>query len=91
MSSNSVVVIGKKKLWNYVTASITVFNSGSKTLIIRGRGNNISRAVDVANLLRRSVAGAQILEVRIVEDVNDSDNMRIIPAIEIVFKNPHPT
>jgi len=84
-----VVVVGKKKPWNYVTACITVFNSGSRTLTIRGRGSNISRAVDVANLLRRNVAGTQILEIRIVEDVNDADNSRIIPVIEIVFKNPH--
>jgi DNA-binding protein Alba len=86
-----VVVIGKKKPWNYVTACITVFNSGSKTLTIRGRGSNISRAVDVANLLRRNMAGTQILEIRIVEDVNEADNSRIIPVIEIVFKNPHST
>jgi DNA-binding protein Alba len=85
-----VVVVGKKKPWNYVTACITVFNSGSKTLTIRGRGSNISRAVDVANLLRRNVAGTQMLEIRIVEDVNDA-NSRIIPVIEIVFKNPHST
>ena len=86
-----MVVIGKKKPWNYVTACITVFNSGSKTLTIRGRGSNISRAVDVANLLRRNMAGTQILEIRIVEDVNEADNSRIIPVIEIVFKNPHST
>jgi len=86
-----VVVVGKKKPWNYVTACITVFNSGSKTLTIRGRGGNISRAVDVANLLRRNMAGTQILEIRIAEDVNEADNSRIIPVIEIVFKNPHST
>lgn len=91
MSSSPVVVVGKKKPWNYVTACITVFNSGSRTLTIRGRGNNISRAVDVANLLRRNMMGAQILEVRISEDVNDADNSRVIPVIEIVFKNPHST
>jgi DNA-binding protein Alba len=89
LSSSPVVVVGKKKPWNYVTACITVFNSGSKTLIIRGRGSNISRAVDVANLLRRNVAGTQLLEIRIVEDVNEADNSRVIPVIEIILKNPH--
>lgn len=86
-----MVVVGRKKPWNYVTACITVFNSGSKTLTIRGRGENISRAVDVANLLRRSMAGTQILEIRIVEDASAMDNSRMIPVIEIVFKNPHST
>lgn len=80
--------MGKKNPWSYVTACITVFNSGSETLVIRGRGSNISRAVDVANLLRRSVAGTRILEIRILEEA-DNVNSRIVPVMEIVFKNPH--
>jgi len=91
LNSNAVVVVGRKKPWNYVTACITVFNSGSGTLTIRGRGENISRAVDVANLLRRSMAGAQILEIRIVEDASGTGSSRMVPVIEIVFKNPHST
>lgn len=80
--------MGRKKPWNYVTACITVFNSGNKTLIIRGRGENISRAVDVANLLRRNIAGMQIIEVRILEE-SEEGTSRIIPVIEIVVENPH--
>lgn len=80
--------MGRKKPWNYVTACITVFNSGNKTLIIRGRGENISRAVDVANLLRRNIAGMQIIEVRILEE-SGGGTSRITPVIEIVVENPH--
>ena len=88
MASEAVVIVGRKKPWNYVTACITVFNSGSKTLIIRGRGENISRAVDVANLLRRNIAGMQIIEVRILEESREGSS-RIVPVIEIVVENPH--
>ncbi|MGQ9596888.1 MAG: RNA-binding protein [Thermoproteota archaeon] len=91
MSSSAVVIVGKKKPWNYVTACITAFNSGTKTLMIRGRGNNISRAVDVANLLRRNVAGVEILEIRIVEDPITVGGSGEVPVIEIIFKNPHST
>ncbi|MBO3768944.1 MAG: DNA-binding protein [Thermoproteota archaeon] len=88
MSSEAVVIVGRKKPWNYVTACITVFNSGSKTLIIRGRGENISRAVDVANLLQRNIAGARIIDVRILEE-SISGSSRMVPVIEIVVENPH--
>ncbi|MEM3713048.1 MAG: DNA-binding protein [Thermoproteota archaeon] len=88
MSSEAIVIVGRKKPWNYVTACITVFNSGSRTLIIRGRGGNISRAVDVANLLRRNIAGTRIIDVRILEE-SDSGASRMVPVIEIVVENPH--
>jgi len=88
LSSEAVVIVGRKKPWNYVTACITVFNSGSKTLIIRGRGENISRAVDVANLLQRNIAGARIIDVRILEE-SISGSSRMVPVIEIVVENPH--
>lgn len=88
MSNEAVVIVGRKKPWNYVTACITVFNSGSKTLVIRGRGGNISRAVDVANLLRRNIAGTQIVDIRILEESSNEES-RIVPVIEIVVENPH--
>jgi DNA-binding protein Alba len=91
LSSNAVVAVGKKKPWNYVTACITVFNNGSKTLTIRGRGGNISRAVDVANLLKRNMAEAQLLEIKIVEDASIFDSSKKIPVIEIIFQNPYST
>ncbi|MGQ9478417.1 MAG: RNA-binding protein [Thermoproteota archaeon] len=81
-------MVGRKNPWAYVTACITVFNSGSRTLTIRGRGSNISRAVDVANLLRRNIVGTQILEIKILEE-KDISSSRFIPVIEIVFRNPH--
>ncbi len=38
---------------NYVVACLTVFNHGESELIIRARGRAISKAVDVAEMLRR--------------------------------------
>jgi len=88
LSEESVVIVGRKKPWNYVTACITVFNSGSRFLIIRGRGENISRAVHVANLLRKNVADTQIIDIRILEE-SDNRSSRVVPVIEIIMKNPH--
>ena len=54
--AESMVFIGKKPVMNYVVACLTSFNSGAKKVVIKARGRAISRAVDTAELLRRSFA-----------------------------------
>ncbi|MEM2122185.1 MAG: DNA-binding protein Alba [Candidatus Bathyarchaeia archaeon] len=53
MSQENQVLIGKKPLMNYVVASLTLFNHGAGEIVLRARGRAISRAVDVAEMLRR--------------------------------------
>jgi DNA-binding protein len=38
---------------NYVLACITLFHGGAKEVIIKARGRAISRAIDVAEVVRR--------------------------------------
>ena len=47
------VIIGLKPLMNYVVACMTMFNEGTPELKIRARGRNVSKAVDVTEMLRR--------------------------------------
>jgi len=49
----NVVFIGVKPVMNYVTACLTVFNTGGKEVILKARGNSITRAVDAVEVLRR--------------------------------------
>jgi len=49
----NVVFIGSKPVMNYVTACLTVFNTGGKEVILKARGNSITRAVDTVEVLRR--------------------------------------
>jgi DNA-binding protein len=51
-STENVVFIGIKPVMNYVLAGITQFNRGTGTVILKARGRAISRAVDVAEILR---------------------------------------
>lgn len=53
MSQENQVLIGKKPLMNYVVACLTLFNHGADEIVLRARGRAISRAVDVAEMLRR--------------------------------------
>lgn len=53
MSQTNQVLIGKKPLMNYVVACLTLMNQGVNEIVLRARGRAISRAVDVAEMLRR--------------------------------------
>jgi DNA-binding protein len=53
-TSDSVVLIGRKPVMNYVIACLTYFNSGEKNVCLKARGRAISTAVDTVELLRRA-------------------------------------
>ena len=53
MYRKNQVLVGKKPLMNYVVACLTLFNNGENEVILRARGRAISKAVDVAEMLRR--------------------------------------
>jgi len=50
---HNIVAIGYKPAMNYVTACITLFNSGASEVMIRARGRHIYKAVDIVGLLKR--------------------------------------
>ena len=52
MSEVNAVLIGKKPIMNYVLACITFFHGGAKEVSIKARGRSISRAIDVAEVVR---------------------------------------
>lgn len=52
MENDEVVYIGNKPVMNYVLAVVTQFNGGADKVVIKARGRAISRAVDVAEVVR---------------------------------------
>jgi DNA-binding protein len=52
MSEENVVYIGNKPVMNYVLAVVTQMNSGNPEVMLKARGRAISRAVDVAEIVR---------------------------------------
>ena len=55
---------------NYVLAVVTQFNSGHDEVIIKARGRAISRAVDVAEIVRhRFVLDAELKDIKIDTEV----------------------
>jgi DNA-binding protein Alba len=85
------VYIGRKPIMNYVLAVITQFNSGEKEVSIKARGKSISRAVDVAEILRNKLLqGVQIKEIKIgTEEIPGQEgNTLNVSTIEIVLEKP---
>jgi len=65
MADDNIVYIGRKPTMNYVLAVVTQFNAGSDDVIIKARGRSISRAVDVAEIVKnRFVQGAKITDIQ---------------------------
>ena len=92
MSETNSVLIGKKPIMNYVLACITLFHSGAKEVSIKARGRAISRAVDVAEILRkRFMPDLKIKEISIgteqvqPKEEEGSSTPRNLSTIEIVL------
>lgn len=80
------VIIGSKPMINYVTACITIFNSGSEKVILRARGKAINNLVDVFLLLRNSFfKNIQITSFNIdCDEITFYDGKRIfLPVLEL--------
>ena len=52
MSEDNIVYIGNKPVMNYVLAVVTQMNGGLSEVMLKARGRAISRAVDVAEIVR---------------------------------------
>lgn len=88
MAEADTIYIGKKATMNYVLAIVTQFHGGSNQVLIRARGRSISRAVDVAELVRnRFLPGSKVKGVRIFTDkVSGEDGQATsVSAIEIAM------
>ena len=86
---DNIVYIGKKPTMNYVLAVATQFNSGSSEVTIKARGKSISKAVDIAEIVRnRFIQEAKVDDIRITTEVleNDDGKSSNVSSIEIFLK-----
>ena len=83
---NNTVYIGKKPMMNYVLAVVGQFNVGCENVVIKARGKSISRAVDVAEIVRnRYVTDAKVQEIRIATEKlpDEAGKLTNVSSIEI--------
>ncbi len=53
MAEQNLVRVGRKPIMNYVTACVTLFNSGNDEVMVRARGRTIEKAIDIVQMLKR--------------------------------------
>lgn len=85
-TDGNVIYIGKKSVMGYVLAVVTQFNQGTPEVYIKARGKTISRAVDVAEIVRnRFLPDVKIANILTkTEELDSEDGSKSkVSAIEI--------
>ncbi|MEM5797861.1 MAG: DNA-binding protein Alba [Candidatus Aenigmatarchaeota archaeon] len=87
-TDENVILVGKKPTMSYVLAAMTQFSDGAKEVRIKARGRAISRAVDVAEVLKNRFVQGVKTEVTIgTEEVKGKENENLrVSTIEIVLR-----
>jgi len=81
----NVVLVGKKPTMNYVLAVVSQFSDGVSQVHIKARGRSISRAVDVAEVVRNRFVQNLNTDVQIgtQEIIDDNKNKINVSTIDI--------
>lgn len=89
MAEDNVIYIGKKGTMSYVLAVVTQLNQGAQEVFVKARGKAISRAVDVAEIVKNKfVKDLKTGEITIsTEELQGNDgNPLKVSAIEIPLR-----
>ncbi len=84
----NTIYIGKKGIMSYVLAVVTQFNGGAPEVSVKARGKIISRAVDVAEIVRnRFMPEVKIKGIAIsTEELTSEDGSKSkVSAIDITL------
>ncbi len=89
MAEENTVFIGKKGTMAYVLAVVTQVNNGASDVVIKARGKAISRAVDVAEIVKNKfITELKIdkIDIATEEISSEEGNPLKVSAIEISMK-----
>ncbi|MEA3558764.1 MAG: DNA-binding protein Alba [Candidatus Thermoplasmatota archaeon] len=75
MTEDNTVFIGRKPTMNYVLAVMTQFSTGAENVTLKARGRAISKAVDVAEIVKnRFLNTASVQDIHIgTENIEDEE------------------
>ena len=77
MSESNEIFVGKKPFMNYVTAVVMQFNTGAKEIVVKARGKYISRAVDIAEVVRnRFIKDVKVKDIKIGSEEFESEGKK---------------
>ncbi len=85
-SNDNVVFVGGKPLVNYIKGVSIQFKNNAPEVIIKSRGKFISKAVDVAEVAKRSIEGVFVKSIQIGSESFESEGKKTnISIMEIVL------
>jgi DNA-binding protein Alba len=87
-TDDNVIFVGKKPAMSYVLAVMTQFTGGAKEVQIKARGKSISRAVDVAEIVKNKFLGdvkVKNIEIGTEERAVDGGNKVNVSTLSIVL------
>jgi archaea-specific DNA-binding protein len=84
----NTIYIGKKGTMAYVLAVITQFNQGASLVVIKARGKTISKAVDVAEIVKNKFVNTlkvDRIDISTEEITTENNTPMKVSAIEITL------
>ena len=91
MGNDNIVYVGAKSPMNYVLAVITQFQNGAEKVEIKARGRTISKAVDVAEIVKNTFTkdGLKKEIITGTEELENKEGSKIkVSTIAILIDNP---
>ena len=87
-ASDNIVFVGKKPNMSYVLAVVTQFTGGQSEVHIKARGRAISKAVDVAEIVRNKfIQDAKVGDISIGTEEVQADGEKLnISTMSITLK-----
>lgn len=88
-SDGNIIFVGGKAVMNYVTGVVTQFENKVSEVIISSRGKFISKAVDVAEIVRKKfLKDVVIKEIKLDSQEFDNDKGKrvTVSTMDIVLK-----
>jgi DNA-binding protein len=85
---DNLIFVGKKPTMSYVLAVITQFSGGNDEVHVKARGRSISRAVDVAEVVKNRFMSdiSKTVEIATEEITDENNNKLNVSTIDIVLK-----
>jgi DNA-binding protein len=84
----NIVRIGKKPTMNYVVACMTLLNNGVAEVMVRARGQSITKAVETVEMLRRAFLKnikVQSVDIGTEEVKREDGSIASLSMIEIIL------
>ena len=86
-NDDNVVYIGNKPTMSYVSAIVLQFTSGRREVSLKARGKAISKAVDVAEIVRNKFLQDLKVKNTIIgtQEIDDGGEKISVSSIEIIL------